>query len=111
MQPNPNPNLSPNPNPNPNPIAGFYPTGRATTTNARTPSGALVKAVLVNGAAAMDGFTADGLPVEPPPSCRQGFGRLHLASSLPLAQGRCVWDWAKVRVRAKEGLGLRIGLV
>lgn len=44
--------------------------------------------MLVNGAAAMDGFTTDGLPVEPPPSCRQGFGRLHLARSLRLEEQR-----------------------
>lgn len=27
----------------------------------------------------------DGVPLEPPPSNRQGFGRLHLGNSLPLA--------------------------
>ena len=43
------------------------------------------------GAAAMQGVTPssnalyDGVPLEPPPSIRQGFGRLDLANSLPLA--------------------------
>ena len=27
----------------------------------------------------------DGLPLDPPPSTRQGFGRVHLTRSLPLA--------------------------
>lgn len=30
----------------------------------------------------------DGVPLEPPPSNRQGFGRLHLGNSLPLVATR-----------------------
>ena len=43
------------------------------------------------GAAAMQGVSPsmnpihDGVPLEPPPSIRQGFGRMFLANSLPLA--------------------------
>jgi hypothetical protein len=48
------------------------------------PSGALVRAVLVNGAKALTGYTAIGLPLERAPSSRQGFGRLDLAASLPV---------------------------
>lgn len=63
---------------------GFYPSGERTDTDGWTPSGPLVKAVLLNGAVRLNGFTESGLPLEPPPSPRQGFGRLSLADSLPL---------------------------
>jgi len=49
------------------------------------PSGALVKALLLGGAAGLEGFESDtGLPLAPPPSFRQGFGRVDLSRSLPL---------------------------
>ena len=49
------------------------------------PSGALVKALLLGGAAGLEGFEGDtGLPLAPPPSFRQGFGRVDLRRSLPL---------------------------
>lgn len=65
---------------------GFYPTGARTNANRRTPSSALIKAVLLNGATNMDGFTEDsGLPLERAPSSRQGFGRILLADSLVFA--------------------------
>lgn len=64
---------------------GFYPTGTATASNSFSPGGALVKAVLLGGAVGLTGFESDtGLPLAPPPSFRQGFGRLILARSLPL---------------------------
>jgi hypothetical protein len=56
----------------PDPTFGFKPTA------------ALVKAVLINGAVAMGGFSETGLPLEPPPSVRQGFGRACVGRSLPL---------------------------
>ena len=64
---------------------GMYPTGAPTTSNQFNPSGPLVKAVLIGGAAGLSGFEPDtGLPLAPPPSFRQGFGRLQLSQSLPL---------------------------
>lgn len=64
---------------------GFYPSGSAQEGDKHSPSGALVKAVLLGGALPLTGFEADtGLPLEPPPSPRQGFGRIYLKNSLPL---------------------------
>lgn len=64
---------------------GMYPTGAPTTSNKFDPSGPLVKAMLIGGAAGLSGFEPDtGLPLAPPPSFRQGFGRLQLSQSLPL---------------------------
>ena len=48
------------------------------------PTAALIKATLINGASSMDGFTESGLPLEPPPSIRQGFGRASVGRSLPI---------------------------
>ena len=62
---------------------GFYPSGKQNAANSRLPSSALIKAVLLNGATNMEGFTADsGLPLERAPSSRQGFGRVMLGNSL-----------------------------
>ena len=66
---------------------GFYPTGARTPRDGFEPTGALVKATLLNGAEPMRGFTELGLPLEPPPSVRQGHGRVHVGRSLPLAPG------------------------
>lgn len=56
-------------------------TGVANPADAFTPSGALLKAVLLGGAASIAGFEADtGLPIDPPPSFRQGFGRVQLGA-------------------------------
>lgn len=66
-------------------LSGFYPGGSSAPANQYAPSGACVKAVLLGGAAGLDGFESDtGLPLAPPPSYRQGFGRVDLARSLPL---------------------------
>lgn len=71
-------------------LTGFYPSGAPVPANQFAPSGALVKAVLLGGAAGLDGFESDtGLPLAPPPSFRQGFGRVHLGRSLPLQVGIC----------------------
>ena len=65
---------------------GFYPSGRADAARSHAAGAALVKAVLVAGAAELDGFEVDtGLPLAPPPSYRMGFGRVHLGRALPLA--------------------------
>ena len=64
---------------------GMYPTGPPVSNNSFSPSGPLVKAMLIGGAAGLSGFEPDtGLPLSPPPSFRQGFGRLQLSQSLPL---------------------------
>ena len=66
-------------------VRGFYPGGTKAAGAGFDPGGALVKAVLVAGAAPLDGFEVDtGLPLAPPPSFRQGFGRVHIGRSLPL---------------------------
>ena len=65
---------------------GYYPTGRSVPSDGFKPTAALVKAALVNGAKPMRGFTESGLPLEPPPSIRQGHGRVHLGRSLPVAR-------------------------
>ena len=54
---------------------GFYPSGRRSK-NSYHPSGALMRAALIGGAFPMDGFTDWGMPLEPPPSSRQGHGRV-----------------------------------
>eukprot|EP00897_Mesotaenium_endlicherianum_P002491 jgi/Mesen1/226/ME1141325C07687 len=61
---------------------GFYPTGRKVPGNAFEPTGALVKATLLNGAASMSGFSGDGYPLDPSPSMSQGFGRVDLINSV-----------------------------
>ena len=63
---------------------GFYPTGTKTSGNELTPSAALLRAVAINGARSMKGFDQHGNPLDPPPSSRQGWGRLNLASSVRL---------------------------
>lgn len=57
---------------------GFYPTGVAVPGNAFTPTGALVKAVLVNTSQNMTGITGY-------PSNQEGWGRINLDESLHLA--------------------------
>lgn len=65
---------------------GYYPTGFSSPENGFMPSSALVKAVLMGGAKPIMGFEADtGLPIDPPPSFRQGFGRVFAGESLKLA--------------------------
>jgi hypothetical protein len=59
---------------------GFYPTGTKVSANAVTPSAALLRATVVNGARSMEGFNSDGYPLEPPPSCRQGLTHVHFSA-------------------------------
>ena len=66
-------------------VDGFYPTGSRNAADAFEPSAALLRAVAINGAVAMEGFDEVGEPLDPPPSPRQGWGRLSLASSVVLA--------------------------
>ena len=67
-------------------VDGYYPTGTRRESDGFSPSAALMKAVLINGAQPMNGFTEAGLPLEPPPSVRQGHGRVHVGRSLPIVQ-------------------------
>lgn len=63
---------------------GFYPTGTATPANAFVPTGALIKAVVLNSAQDMSGVAGY-------PSNAEGWGRVQIASSLTLpAQARRV---------------------
>lgn len=64
---------------------GFYPNGIASNATSITPSAALIRAVMLNGAQSMNGYTDIGTPLEPAPSFRQGFGMLRLDKSLYLA--------------------------
>lgn len=76
---------------------GMYPTGAPNPGNEFSPSGPLVKAVLIGGAAGLSGYEPDtGLPLSPPPSFRQGFGRLQLSQSLPLQ----VWTPPRLSIPA-----------
>ena len=69
-------------------VDGYYPSGKRNDADKRSPSAALVKAVLISGASSIQGVEADtGLPIDPPPSFRQGFGRVNLAASLQLDGG------------------------
>ena len=53
--------------------------GAANSPDGFEPTGSLIKAVMLSGAASITGFEADtGLPLDPPPSFRQGFGRVWL---------------------------------
>lgn len=58
---------------------GFWPSGRRNPADALLPSAALLRATLIGGTVGLAGFEAgSGLPVDLPPSFRQGFGRLLL---------------------------------
>jgi len=55
---------------------GWYPTGVKNAANATTPTAALIKAVLLNGAVHMSEVAS------PPPNRDEGWGRIHLDNSL-----------------------------
>lgn len=64
---------------------GFYPTGVSIPENGFMPTSALVKAVMMGGAKEITGYEEDtGLPIDPAPSFRQGYGRVYLGGSLQL---------------------------
>ena len=89
-------------------LDGFYPSGAARSADTLAPSGPLVKAVLINGAVALLGSCETGVPLEPPPSPRQGFGRVSLAQqSLPLAA--TTTDADAVRLFVSDGASLTAG--
>ncbi|GMH38149.1 hypothetical protein BSKO_06033 [Bryopsis sp. KO-2023] len=88
-------------------VDGFYPTGKKYKEHGFSPSAALVKASLLGGAFPLDGFTEAGLPLEPPPSFRQGFGRVQLDRSIPV-QGSSRWKsgW---RMQVVDGAEMTTG--
>jgi hypothetical protein len=69
--------------------AGYYPSGTRRAADALQPSGALVKAVLINGAVPLTGAVAVGGALVPVAGRTelQGFGRVQLDNTLPLAGG------------------------
>ena len=67
---------------------GFYPTGQAAPADARIPSAALLKGVLINSARNMTGRFVDengNQPLPDAPSNRQGWGRIMLDDALYFA--------------------------
>ncbi|GMI09274.1 hypothetical protein TrRE_jg11040 [Triparma retinervis] len=69
-------------------MQGFYPTGSKVTANARVPSGALVKAVMINGAKPLLGIqnddSAGSVTATQEYDFNQGFGRIQLNNVLPI---------------------------
>jgi uncharacterized repeat protein (TIGR01451 family) len=82
---------------------GWYPSGTKTAADARNPSGALMKAVLVNGAMEMTGTDlVNSSTITRIPSMDQGWGRTHLENGLYFsgdARRTRVWD-----IRNPDGL-------
>lgn len=76
-------------------LEGFYPSGSANASDALTPSGALLRATLINGTFDMSGVTGY-------PSNREGWGRLVLEEALAFGgESRGMWV---VDVRNANGL-------
>lgn len=61
---------------------GYYPSGTKNTADALQPTAALLKAMLINGAVAMQGHDNAGQAISPIPSNEQGWGRIQLDRSL-----------------------------
>ncbi|MBY0111763.1 MAG: S8 family serine peptidase [Phycisphaerales bacterium] len=61
---------------------GFYPTGTKVAANSLTPSGALLRAMLVNSSVDMTSYPS---PAQFPPNNLEGFGRILLDNSVYLA--------------------------
>lgn len=64
---------------------GFYPSGAKNPADARVPSAALLKGMLINGAVSMTGRDNSGEEISPIPSNEQGWGRIQLDRSLIFA--------------------------
>ncbi|KAA0217233.1 MAG: hypothetical protein DYG94_01660 [Leptolyngbya sp. PLA3] len=76
---------------------GFYPSGAANPNDGFTPSGALVKAALLNSAVDMTGVTGY-------PSNREGWGRVLLANSLVFSDGARTMIIRDVRNAADDAM-------
>lgn len=64
---------------------GFYPTGKSNREDSFTPSGSLLKAIILNGGKEMVGVDNVGyVTVSSPFDGAQGFGRVSLSDSLPI---------------------------
>lgn len=70
-------------------MEGWYPTGVKTTANRFVPSGALVKAMLINSAVRVQRYTNNSvvLMLGPPPDMYQGFGQVMMSRVLRLGTG------------------------
>eukprot|EP00884_Botryococcus_braunii_P009855 jgi/Botrbrau1/18871/Bobra.177_2s0031.1 len=81
-------------------IEGWYPAGSPNVTNTISPSGPLMKAVLL----AVDP-RYDGVPLDPPPSNKQGFGRVNLLRSLPIHVDNSTDPLWRIQVVDKRPIG------
>ena len=109
--------------------AGYYPSGAPVSSDAFTPSAALLKATLIAGARsvpiAWNGVSNTGGPAQPAPSYQQGFGfpvlhdvlalpgdvrRLRVVD-VPLQNGLAQGDTANIRVNVRAGTPLKAVLV
>eukprot|EP00798_Chlamydomonas_sp_ICE-L_P010171 gene10171-8076_t len=71
---------------------GFLNNGTCGMTDGMEPSGMLLRGVLVAGAVSLNGYSmATAYPILPAPSSHQGFGRVDLSRSLPLAGDAKGW--------------------
>jgi hypothetical protein len=72
----------------------------------------LLKAVMINGARPMTGFNSDGIPLDPPPSCRQGWGRINLPSSIRLPTAKhelfVLQNESLTQITQKTGIRLQV---
>lgn len=85
---------------------GYYPSGAANPTDGFEPTSALIKAVMVAGASSLQGYEADtGLPIDPTPSFRQGFGRVFLGQSLFLQNN----PYSPVRLSLLDAVPINTG--
>jgi len=83
-------------------MEGWYPTGVKTSVNRFVPSGALVKAMLINSAVGVKSYTASGVVtmLGPPPDNIQGFGQVMLSRVMRLGTGSTQPDLHVVSSRA-----------
>lgn len=73
---------------------GWYPTGRKVSSNSFLPSGALLKAAIINSAVPMKSYRFGNntlLPLGLPPDAYQGFGRVKLDELLPVGDSVDLW--------------------
>jgi len=104
-------------------MLGYYPTGVKSDSDAFTPSAALIKATLINGAVELTGGGADDNGEGVYPNNSQGWGRVHLDNALYFAgddRRLKVWDgpadldtgqaWTGTYVLGAADRGLKVTL-